>query len=933
MYKTKQSMRIGARLIKLMALVWCIAVGGAVWADDAEDFLEKAKKLYGKDDLKGAVIELKNALQEDPSLEGARNLLGQIYLRAGDGESAHKELSRAKALGAEGFDLELDLANAYLLRQRFDKVLQQLPAESDLSETQKARLLTLRGLARIGLEDIERAAEDLQLAAQLTPDEEKPVLGLVQIDLQKNDVDTALMRLNRLLERQPENRPALLLKAELDKRSARLEDALQTYGQLLQFDPKDPQALLGRASIYLARGKLQEAEQDLDRAAEKAPDAVMTIYLRGLLAYRKGELETASEHLLKVLGAAPGHVPSQLLFGVVSFSKGEYEFADEYLSRVYGSFPGNLAVAKLLAATRLKNNDPNKSIEVLEPLLAQQGEDVQLLALLGSAYLQSGDNAKGAELMQRAVELNPDRAGLRTQLALGLLSEGDTTAAVDQLKSAVDLGQDLIQADVLLVMAYLKKQQFDEALQVSQALETRMSDSPIPYNLTGLAYLAKGEEVKATERFNKALEIDPGFMVAESNLARIDLRKKDLDAAQKRFRKILKENPTNLTALLGLARITEQRGDMAELERLLVQARDKNPGAARPGILLARLYLKLNQPLKALAVANDLAARSPDTPAVLEVLGRSQGAAGEINSAVRSFQRLAELNPTAGNFLLLGRTQTLAMNFDSARQSLRKALELEEDSLAVKVSLVNLEIQTGDNNAALLLAQEIQKGLPDSPVGYQLEAKVRQALGELEKTAEAYERAYKLSKSSSVAQNLAAVYRRLGRSQQAEETLRDWLGQQPDDLGSRMVLALLLQDQNQHPEALREYEAIQAKAGNNAIVLNNLAWIYLKEGDERALQMAEQAYNADPGRPEVADTYGWILYKQGNDPERAIGLLQDAYIALPTNGEVGYHVAVVLNHLGRNAEAARTLRRILDAGQPFAEREEAEALLRSIGKQ
>lgn len=929
---SEQILHLGRKYGALVVFAFCLAIGGVAHAGDARSFLRQAQTLYDKGDVKGAVIELKNALQEDPSLTEARYLLGQVYLQEGDGNSAEKELRRAKALGAEGTELDLSMAEAYLLQRRFDEVLELLTPELEGVAELKARRLTLRGLALVGLERIDEATESLQLATEHDPKADMPILGLTQIDISRNDLEAASKRIDDLLGRQPDNRKALAVRAELDKRAGRLEDAVKTYTRLLKLDPDAAQTLLGRAAVYLAQGKLAEAELDLNQADKQVPNAVMGVYLRGLLAYRKGELNVASEALLKVLGVAPGHVPSQLLFGVVSFSKEDYELADEYLSRVNGSDPGNLPVAKLLAATRIRQQTPERAVPVLEPLLVGHGDDVQLVALLGSAYMQSGDHAKGAELMQRAVELDPDKAGLRTQLALGLLAGGETEAAVDQLKSAVDLGQDLIQADVLLVMAHLKKQQFDEAVAVGKALETRMPDNPVSYNLTGLAYLAKNEDAEAAERFNKALALDPEFVTAEVNLAKIDLRNKDLDAAERRYHSVLEKQPADLNALLGLAGIAEQRGDEAAMEQRLVEALEKSPHALPPGVLLAQLHLRRNEPLKALAVASDLVARFPRAPVALELLGKAQIAAGEMSNAVHSFGQLAELRPIAENYFLLGRTQTMAKSVANARKSLRKALELKPDFLPAKVALAALELEAGDQNAALMIALEMEKAHPESAVAHQLEGAARSALGEKSKAAAAYERAYELDKSAAVVQRLAESYKALGRTDDAVAVLRDWLGEQPDDLATRMILAMTLQVEERRQEALREYEILQEKDKGNAVVLNNMAWLYFLEGDGRALKFAEQAYDADPERPEVADTYGWILRKRGSDPQRALTLLQQAYVAFPTNAEIGYHVAIALHDLGRNDEAARTLRSLLDGNPGFADADAARALLRKIGK-
>ncbi len=63
----------------------------------ADDYVREAEAYLEKGEAKAAVIQLKNALQENPANIEARLMLGRIYLQAGDGASAEKEFERAKS--------------------------------------------------------------------------------------------------------------------------------------------------------------------------------------------------------------------------------------------------------------------------------------------------------------------------------------------------------------------------------------------------------------------------------------------------------------------------------------------------------------------------------------------------------------------------------------------------------------------------------------------------------------------------------------------------------------------------------------------------------------------------------------------------------------------------------------------------------------------
>src|SRR5262245_19829779 len=75
------------------------ALSAACTSRSPEESVAAAQRYIASGELNSAVIELKNALQEQPDLAAARYELGTVYLLLGDPESARKELNRALDLG------------------------------------------------------------------------------------------------------------------------------------------------------------------------------------------------------------------------------------------------------------------------------------------------------------------------------------------------------------------------------------------------------------------------------------------------------------------------------------------------------------------------------------------------------------------------------------------------------------------------------------------------------------------------------------------------------------------------------------------------------------------------------------------------------------------------------------------------------------------
>ena len=93
---------ITAMICRLIACLSVLAFlsSGAVFAaavdtKKSESYFEDAKKYLKKKDVNAAIIQLKNALKSNPGNVAARTLLGEIYLRIGNGASAEKEFKFA----------------------------------------------------------------------------------------------------------------------------------------------------------------------------------------------------------------------------------------------------------------------------------------------------------------------------------------------------------------------------------------------------------------------------------------------------------------------------------------------------------------------------------------------------------------------------------------------------------------------------------------------------------------------------------------------------------------------------------------------------------------------------------------------------------------------------------------------------------------------
>jgi Tfp pilus assembly protein PilF len=175
--------RLRTRPIFTFAILFAAIQMTASVADAAKslgagkDFYESAERLLEKGDRKGAIIELKNALQADPQDLTARILLGRTYLEVENGASAAKELLRARRDGARDRFVLVPLGEAYLHHGLYGRILKEIRVAGQDAET-AARIEIIRGQAQLRLQKFDEAEKSFVTAMKTLPNDEKALLGM-----------------------------------------------------------------------------------------------------------------------------------------------------------------------------------------------------------------------------------------------------------------------------------------------------------------------------------------------------------------------------------------------------------------------------------------------------------------------------------------------------------------------------------------------------------------------------------------------------------------------------------------------------------------------------------------------------------------------------------------------------------------------------------
>lgn len=892
-----------------------------------EEHIQRAKDFDDKGELKAGILELKNAVQKNPNGPQSRLLLGQLYIKAGVGPSAEKELRQAQKLGIDFETIKIPLGEALLLQQKFNETLEEIQVTDKTSTRNRANILSLHGDAKLGLGRLDEACELYAQSKAIDSQQTGGYRGLAQCAMVRGNLDQAVQHLNAALKIDGKSAKNWILLADVEVRRNNFPAAETAYEQALKVSPENPATHIAIAAFQIRQGDAKAAEKHLDEFKAKfGEDDLRWHSLKALLAFQQNHLEDADSHLAQILRVQSGHIPTLFLAGLTNYGLGRHEQAASQLSKVLAVAPGLKPARIVQASIKLKQGQLKEAETLLQPLDIERSSDAMLLSLAGQIALAKGDRERADRYRELASRIEPRSAS--TSPASVDPTALDVHAAVEQLSTPYAASGKPAESDSLMILALIQHKEFDRALAAIAQLEKQQPNNPAVHNMRGVISLSRQDWAGARRNFDKAMSLDPDYFQAAANLAELDLREGKPNVARQRMDQLLKRNPENAQAMMVLADISARTGQERDYRDWLEKARRAQPGYQEPALRLGRYHLGKGEPLKALDIAHQLMVTHPDSPEALELLAKSQAAAGDKNNAIASLTKLTALAPkSAGAQYQLAQLQLESRNFKAARRSLAKAVAIRPDYYEALYALAMLEMGAKKHEDALKIAHDAQSRAPRSPSGLIVEGDIYMLLQKFKESAQAYEKALALADNGPLQIKLHQALRRGGQAQAADERLLQWLKAHPRDIGTRYYLGEVYMQARNTRQAIDLFKAVVELAPQNAMAMNNLAWLYDQERNSLALPTAEKAYKLSPNSSVVQDTLGWILLREGQTA-RSLDLLRQA--AASKDPSIRFHYAAALAKSGDKEQARRLLKQLLATNRDFPEIKEAEALLKQL---
>jgi tetratricopeptide (TPR) repeat protein len=381
--------------------------------------------------------------------------------------------------------------------------------------------------------------------------------------------------------------------------------------------------------------------------------------------------------------------------------------------------------------------------------------------------------------------------------------------------------------------------------------------------------VAAGEIEQARQEFERALAIRPDFVLARLDLARIEIAKGDYEGAMKTAGEALKYDPSNLSAKI------------IESAALLGQ---KKTAEARQLLESVRIQI-------------------PNSPDVVYQLGGVSLLEKKYKEADEEFRRAYDLNP-ANIRGMTGLVETdLEQNkSDAAIQTLKDEISKNPERSEMRLLLADVEVRVGKFDEAIADYQAV--------------------VDKMGKNSKARARIYV---------RLGEAYRRKGDLANAIQAFQKARELTPDDVLVLAELALVLDAAQHWSEAMKVYEAAIKLAPNDAVSLNNDAFLIAEHGGDLdlALTRAQRATQLLPKYPEVADTLGWIYLKK-NLSDQAIDLFKRNVEQQPNSSTYRYHLGMAWYQKGDKTQARQALVEALKYNPSSYEKQRIQELMAKL---
>lgn len=745
---------------------------------------------------------------------------------------------------------------------------------------------------------------------------------------------------------------------------------------------------------YFDRGKYKEASIMYRNALQKDLRYGPAQYKMGLTSIKLGQLAPAVQYLRRAVDLLPANQPEhwdavvKLTEIYLAAAPGKQyldesaSYVQQLLKRDPNSFDGHRLSGDLFfvrAADALRTGQKEQAKANLDQSVTEyrraeaiKPEQVGIQMQLARAQAAEGDFAAAEQIYRQLIQKDKNAEFAYTELYRLLVVQGKANEGEQVLKLAAQNEPKQYSFLTMLAAHYFSRGQREDTVKVLEQIKSHAKDFPAAYVSVGDFYLRMGDydaavreyregiakdakqktayekriievlmrqnkRAEASELNGEILKADPNDNDARALAASLLLDKGDINRALTELQSVVARAPNNAVAHFNLARAHEARGELEQARQEFQKAVD-----LRPDYLLARMSMALLQLRRrewdgALRTAELILAS--DKGNVNARLIESAALLGEKRTADSRalLDQMVKVYPNSADvYYQLGLVNLADKKFPEAEESFRKSYQLNTANSRGLMGVVDTYIAQNRSEQALALLQAESEKAPNRADLHVAVATAAVMAQKFDLAIAQYQTVLGLVGEG--AGSRADVYLRLGDTYRLKgdlanavtslEQARKLAPENPAVLGT---LALALDTAGRKSDARQVYEAALKVEPNNAIALNNLAFLMADNGGDldQALSLAQRAKRLLPNLPEVSDTLG-MIYLRKNLSDNALDIFRDLVNKDP-RPLFRYHLGMAFSQKGDKPRALEELQQALKGKPTKEEKEKIEQLMSRLG--
>ncbi|WP_299082462.1 XrtA/PEP-CTERM system TPR-repeat protein PrsT [uncultured Paraglaciecola sp.] len=822
----------------------------------SDEYISDAKQYVAENDIGAAIVSLKNAVQIDPKSAQARFELGALYIQQKKFESAEKELGRALEYGYQPSKVLPLLTQAYQKTGAYSAITKVQHKEKGLTPAERAEIGYSKVIALVRLEKNDEARSLINELAIIDTTSVFRGLTIAYLQVLDKEYEAAATAVSTLREQEPQNAEVLKLLAQLKLSLNAPAEAAEVFKDYVQFYPEDKQIAFVLAKLLVDIGEFTAADPYLDDLLTLNDQNPLLNQLKAATSAQAGDYANALKRAEVAITGGIDDPMLRLMAGYAAYQMQDYSGANRHLTFIAGILPDSHPGLKLLAASQLQLGMTSEAGDVLGKLDKLTDEDAPLLAKASYELLRDGFEKEAKVLIERTSNIGRSAEDL-TRLGLLQLSLSNLDGIVN-LEEAVSKAPELMSAQTTLAQAYIATKQYDKALEQANAWKDTSPDDAKPYLLAGDVYTRQQKFVEAKAEFEKAAALDSSSASAGLALVNLAMTQKNTEEANVRLKQLLTEFPDSVS-VLATNYLVKRQGEQKSLGVAEIQsAFEREPTSIAKRLLLARVKVVEGGYTDAIELLTAISDEKELPKAYWKILGQSYIKTNQVRAAIAHYDAWLQKKPNDKD-AILGKLLTLDnQNKFEEGATLAQGYLDNRDDVQMQLLATHFYLMQQDYTAAQKSYDLLPENVLALPLVKGFLARFQLNNKQPEVALDNVLTAYNAAPNSRNLILLVFTYDMLKQSDKSLDVLKQHNQKHPKDLGAKMLLAER-QIGGDLTGAMATYAAAIKQNPNNYIANNNLAYLYLQQGDvEMAKGFGEKAVELEPTNPAALDTLAQI---------------------------------------------------------------------------